>query len=270
MLTPAKLPPLWVAAHRAVDFAYDYEERAIQLTGTVSATGYETKLAVVPLSNFSDTPEAGDLIYIDSGLYEGYHTVAVFFLGHIITTTEFTVAQTTGNVRLVKPYTFSIYKGYSTGPMAAYHEYELIAEFKPEPNPDGQLVFNICGYINKIFDTLNSNLTATINNAIVYYNLFNQVTLVLNGDDTDTVLSTHNALNSALTTFELNRDYVGTLKHLNSGDLDNFYRSCGITENMLIQGNLVVQDAQVYEAGEAPPLGEFKANQYSQAYSKPG
>lgn len=269
MLSFAKKPPLWIAAHRAVDFTFNYESRTIINTGTINNPTYSTKLAVQTSLVFNDTPAAGDLIWIDSGVYAGYHTVLLNALGLIVTSTEYTTNQTSGTVKLVKPYTFKIYKGYQTGPFATYHPYTEIAEFKPEPNPQGQLSFNICGYINKIFDTLNSNETAQINNAIVYYNLFNRITLELNGTN-QTLLSTHIALNSALTTFELNRDYVDTLKHLNSGPLRNFYKSCGISENMLISGTLVVQDAQVFDEAVAPPLGSYNNQSYSQAYNKPG
>jgi hypothetical protein len=182
----------------------------------------------------------GGYIYIDSGFYKGYHKVTEYFLYDTWykTETAFDLGfpVTSGNLTFVTNGVFELYSGYETGDLATLLPYTKIAEFAPEPNLDGQLVVNISGYINKIFDVINSNDTTTIGASTVYYNLFNKVTLLIDGVYQLELM----ALNSAITSLELNRDYVDTGRSLNGGVLGNHYLSCGTSQQIIIAGSLVV------------------------------
>lgn len=268
-------PYFWVSAHQRVDFEFDYDSRVITFAGAITTGVYIGKLGVTYNTFFTEPVNVGDLIYIDSGEYKGYHVVKNFVLGIIVTETDATtINQTTGNVKLVKLHIFHIYKGYTAGAMAAVHPYTKIAEFKPEPSPDGFLKFNICGYINKIFDVLNSNDTTVVNNATIYPNLFNRIALIDIGTDANnpnlTLISEHRAANSALTSLELNRDYVNTGKHLNSGNLANYYFSCGITENILIQDDIIIKDLKTYVVTPpvVPTINSYDPTPFSNAWNK--
>ena len=142
--------------------------------------------------------------------------------------------------------------------MQAFHPYEQIAQFKPEPNSDGQLVVNISGYVNKIFDVINSNNTTTIGALTVYYNLFNQVQVWIDG----AYYSAHAVLNSAIDMYELNRNYVGTNRSLNGGSLGNHYLSCGDSENIVLSGSFVVRGMEWENAVEVPLGADFDVDDF--------
>ena len=232
-----KKPFYWVSAHRDVNFTFEYSN-TYPLLNVIGSDGF----AVFAFTGDGlNSVPIGGYIYIDSGFYKGYHKVIEYFLYDTWykTETAFDVdgfPVVSGNLTMVTNGVFELYSGYESGDLATLLPYTKIAEFAPEPNLDGQLVVNISGYINKIFDVINSNGTTTIGASTVYYNLFNKVTLIIDGAFQLELM----ALNSAITSLELNRDYVDTGRSLNGGNLGNHYFSCGESQQIIIDGSLVV------------------------------
>lgn len=232
-----KKPYNWVSAHRDVEFTFDYDH-VYPLFQAVGSDGFATFI-IFPdgISSLS----VGEYLYCTAEPYVGYHKVSeILFDGYYKTETAFTTNNTTsGNITFIEDQRCDIYSGYQTGhPLSGYHFFHRIATFKPEPNANGQLVVNISGYINKLFDVINSNDTAAIGAlSEVWYNLFTRVEMSFNLVGPSYRM---NVLNSAITSLELNRDYVDTGRSINSGILGNHYLSCGESKLVQIQGDYVV------------------------------
>lgn len=228
-----KKPFYWVSAHRPVEFTLDYE-LVFPIDYVVGSNGFAVFIFT---GDGVNSLSVGQYLYVDSGIYKGYHKVTeLLFANWYKTETLYTDTQYGGNLTFIQDKVFTIYSGYDTGPLASLLPYTLIATFKPEPNIDGQLVVNISGYINKIFDVINSIETTTIGANDVYYNLFNKIKIFID----DVYLSEHMVLNSAITSLELNMNYVDTGRELNGGNLGNHYLSCGLSGQFMISGGYVI------------------------------
>jgi len=267
-----KKPFYWCSAHRDVKFTFDFE--TISLNGSTAWLLEDTDTGNMTFTYtgtlFTDTPEAGGIIYVSSGIYKGYHVILSYEtlsgFAFINTETLYTADQTTGNVKLITSHVFEIYKGYESGDLATLLPYTKIAEFRPESNIDGYLVVNVSGYLNKIFDVPNSNDTTTINGHEVYYNLFNQYTVILDGG----VIFIGNVLNAAIDMFELYREYINTGRALNGGNLGNHYRSCGVTTEIIINTSAdgvggYVQDGLIYTDGIDDAVPDFLTADFDSA-----
>lgn len=243
MIKAIKAPYFVVSAHRDVVYTFDYDTRNINL----SLFNQGGKLALFG-NPFSEPIIIGQYLFIISGTYKGYHYIEDIIGGSIfVTSTTYTVAQNAADAKHITSHNFQIFKGYSSGSLTPYLPFEQIARFSPEPNSEGLLVFNISGYINKIFEVRNSNDVVTVGSVDVWINLFNQVGLYLEDNiGVAALVKNHVAINSALDMYELNRLYVDTGRYINGGNLGNHYLSCGITTNQKIEGGLVVT-ATVYE-----------------------
>jgi len=255
-----KQPFFWSSAHQATKFTFDFPRIVLNGTTATLVENDDTgKLTFFYTGiTFSPAPVAGEYLYVDSGIYKGYHRVTGFAsisgFNAAYTDTDFIANQTSGLVKHITSHTFEVYKGYQTGDLATLLPYTKIAEFRSEANVDGLLEVNVSGYLKRIFDIVNSNETTTVGGQTVYYNLFNQYTLILDG----AIQFVGNTLNSSLTMFELNRDYVDTGLMLNSMDYQNYYRSCGVDTQIEIAGGLV-QQGTIYTNGDSVVLPDFLA-----------
>lgn len=228
-----KKPFYWVSAHRPVEFTLDYE-LVFPIDYVVGNNGFAVFIFT---GDGINSLTVGQYLYCDSGIYKGYHKVSeILFSNWYKTETIWTDTQYGGNLTFIQDKVFTIYSGYDTGALSTLLPYTLIATFKPEPNIDGKLVVNISGYINKIFDVINSTLSVTIGANEIFYNVFNKVKIFID----DVFLSEHMVLNSAITSLELNRDYVDTGRELNGGNLGNHYLSCGLSGQMMINNGYVI------------------------------
>jgi hypothetical protein len=250
-----KKPFYWISAHRECSFTFDYSY-SFPLVAVGDDDG---KALFIFTGDGIHAQEVGDYIYITSGIYKGYHKITeIQSPNFYLTDTDYTDQQLTGNVTFVEDAVFKLGAGFDY-PAELYAvlpylgEESVIARFKPEPNEDGQLVVNISGYINKIFDVINSNDTVTVGSQVLYYNLFNRIVVFID----DAIVSEHRALNSAIDMFELNREYVDTGRSLNGGNLGNHYLSCGTTEEIIISGGYVIQGRVWDNAVEEPLPADF-------------
>lgn len=256
-----KKPFYWISAHREATFTFDYEK----VYDLISVTDNGGKASFYFDYDGLNNLEVGDYFFINSGSYKGYHKIkSIPFPFLYIAETDYSVAQTTGTLTFIEDHVFKIGVGFDyPTELADALPYTDIALFKPEPNIDGQLVVNISGYINKIFDVINSNDTVSFSGVTVYPNLFNRVVLFID----NAIVSEHRAANAAITQYELNRDYVGTGRNLNGGSLENHYIPCGIYDVMAIYGGWVVQQ-EVYTDGIPGSLaadfllGDFMAGDF--------
>jgi len=251
-----KKPFRWISAHRESLFTFNYD-----YSFPLIAVGDDSGKAVFIFAGDGIHEQTvGDLIYVTSGVYKGYHKITeLLYANWYKTETQYTTLQNGGNVTFVEDAVFTLYSGYSTGALSTLLPYTKIAEFKPEPNSDGQLVVNISGYVNKIFDVINSNDTTAVGSLVVYYNLFNQVKLFID----NSFVNTNMAANAAISMYELNQLYVDTGRNLNAGSLGEHYLSCGETDAIRITEDFIIR-ARQYMGGVIIPLpGGFDSNDFN-------
>jgi len=255
-----KKPFKWVSAHRDIEFELTPETVPLYSVGT---SGFPAVAVFNYLPNGFIMPTVGGRVLVDSGYYQGYHTVVSYntfdFGGvtyiQVVTSTPYVTTQTTGNLLFeLTSIEIGVYKG--GGSLWFLNPFEYVAGFTCEINLEGKFVFNISGYVNKIFDVVNSNDSYTYGGLTFKNNLFNNVEIYANiGASNGVFISQHLVLNSAIDMYQLNRDYVDTGKNLNSLDT-NFYFSCGITENIQIVGDFVKVVGQ-YEDGILQTISSY-------------
>ena len=250
-------PFFWVSAHREIVFRFNYiYHYTVQVVYNQDGNA---------MFQFADDgihyQSVGDYIWIDSGIYKGYHRIISIPVPFIYETSSPYIGTATGaQLWYVENSLFTIYSGYSSGFLSSLLPYTLIATFRPEPNLDGELIVDVSGYVNKIFDTLNSNLHTDFFGYDVYYNLFNHIDVLVNG----VVVSSHAVLNASITSLELNRDYVGTGRGLNDGSLGPHYFDCGENLNLVL-GSLYVFDSTPLSGAVNPDFDPtyFNATDFS-------
>ena len=176
-----------ISAHREAKFVFDYEHR-YSLTNVVSTDG---KAVFIFNSDGVNAQEVGDYIYITLGVYKGYHKItSIPFSNWYVVETDYISDDITGTLVFIEDHVFKIAAGYDFGTLETYLPYADVALFKPEPNADGQLVVNISGYVNKLFDVINSNETVVIGAYPVYYNLFNPISVQVFEDTNSWLVAT--------------------------------------------------------------------------------
>jgi hypothetical protein len=146
-----KQPYWWTPAHAPVVFEFDYQEKSCLIGRDVSAGN----IFIVPTSPFGDVPYVGQLVFISSGEYKGYHVIAEYSGGIILTETlmEGSVPSSNIECKLITKHEFTIYKGFPSG--VQFYEtlpFTKIATFISEPNSEGKLSINISGYLKSIFE----------------------------------------------------------------------------------------------------------------------
>lgn len=155
MIIPKKFPTYWSAAHSPVNFEFGFETKDLY-SANINSFG---KTFFVITTPFSETIAIGSYVYIDSGIYKGYHKVTnVVFSFLIVVDTIYKGAQITGKISYITTHTFKIYKGFEPGELYDFDTvlpFELVAEFTPEPNTAGVLAFNISGYLQSFFNPNN-------------------------------------------------------------------------------------------------------------------
>lgn len=218
-------PYPWNSVHRPIPFVYDHEERTLFI---VTSSGGLAVFWVQSPYNF--TPVAGERIYIDSGIYEGYHTVTSVAGSLIATSTSFIGSDfSVPTVKYIRLPQIKVYCGYLSG-----EEYddelpsELVATFTPENSPEIDVRFDVSEYLKSIF-----RIVAPTEG--IDFNMFNRFRLFFDGVYHEFYM----ALNSSIKTDELNSDYVDTGAYLNS-TIPPVVFGCGKTLLSHLQGNVVV------------------------------
>lgn len=224
-------PPKWISAHRDNNYT-------MRLPSTDASSGYNDGsgfLKVNLAGAFLYPVAVGDRIYITTSPYIGFHIVKTVH-SSIQYTFETAFTSTFGGSVTLYQATLpeiSIYKGYNVGEMiipwlggsldlSTVYPYTLVATIKPEAGVDGFVRFNICGFVKTVIDapykgrynadeTDYNYLLATFPVGVDYNaKYFNKVRLILNGGE----IASHLAVNSAISSYELNRDFVQTYRQL--------------------------------------------------------
>jgi len=236
-----KRPYKWVSAHQPIEFTMEPPRYALSSVG--SGSGFAI------FSYITDglyTPVVGDRLVISTGAYQGFHTITAVGTSNIFgvvfqdvtTETTYTTTQNDGYVCFQQEISLGIYKG--GGALYATKPFTYIAGFRPEINLEGLYVFDISGYVQKVFDVVNSNESLQFGGLLLKPNLYENIEVYMNvGVTSGIFVGQLFALNSAIDSDQLNRDYVDTGLNLNDDAGTNFYFSCGLTENIQIVGDFL-------------------------------
>lgn len=224
-------PAEWVSAHRENRYK-------VRLPQTTISSGYNNGgfLKLNLAGSFGEAINVGDRVYIPAGTdYTGFHTIKEVHSSIQITLETQWVSNTGGSVVIWHVYlpTISIYKGYRAGELVLTYTggtidlydimpFELVGEFKPEPDLTGYLNFDICGYLRTVIespykgaynpDETNYLYSTFITGYLSWYapKYYNKVEVFID----DTKVNVHYAANAAISTDELNREFVDTERQL--------------------------------------------------------
>ena len=171
-----KKPFYWSAAHSPIVFEYEYDLK-YPISFVVDSGGFAMFLFTGDgINNLS----VGDYVYCDFAPYIGYHKITEIpnpYWYKVSTQFVSGYYSYSGNLSFVEDASFEIFSGFGTSPLNTVLPFTKVAEFKPEPNSNGVLNFDISGYVNKLFDVVNSQDTIQVGSLDVYYNLMNKILL---------------------------------------------------------------------------------------------
>lgn len=234
-------PSHWNSVSHPIKFTYDFptEEAAFY---NHNSEGLLTILCGIFMDN--DTLiKAGSIVYISSGIYKGYHTVNKFlsfdsvggvnYQQRFQLNSPYLTAVPNSDIKFATPPVWTIYKGFLASEVSGnnYHPYSFVSDFKPEGNLDGELEFDVSGYVKSAMFPIQFRLSYGIRNAYELYMPFR----IINSNYFE---SYYMALNSGITTDELNGNYVGTNRFL----AENVFRTeCADWVFCRIEGDKVVQ-----------------------------
>lgn len=232
-------PPDWVSAHRECRFAYTFKKHTIFGTGNFG--GY---MSVVTLTAFPFYINPGDRLYIHThhpadAPFQGFHIVREVSGIHIITETPYTTAiYDICEVSHIQLPEVHLYKGYAPAELvlpvfpgtpvdlATIQPRQHVATFKPEAGPDGNIDFDISGYLKTVIEQpykAGYNNTETTHHYPLFFVFdyiplnYNKVEVLIKEPEgplqphpTPGLECTLYAANASVTTPELNRHFVDT------------------------------------------------------------
>jgi len=247
-ISVTSLPSAWNAAHKPI--IYEGVPYGTSLTTIADNAGFAQFTINV---SFVLTLAVGQLVYVSTGVYAGWHTIK-----SVQSTTQFTTETTyTTTISVNAPITyypileFQLYTGYKT--LEEYPTelpYTLTATFKVEPNTKTfSYKWDISGYLQSIFTIVPPTLG-------IDFNLFNRFRLVFDGNE----LENYQVANSAVDNPDFDLLYANTGQPLN--DDTTIYFNCGETINSIIEGGIIrtyINDGCIAEGFES---GDFDNNDF--------
>lgn len=190
------IPQTWNSAYDDIEFEFSFRPYFIVSATSTSPYGW---VQLTTSYNFDITPTAGELVYINAGLYAGYHKVISATANTITIDVLYSGNQSIGTIEHLRVPVFSLYKGFQ------YYEqftnelpYTLVNTFVPIYDGDRKIKINLRGLIQTIFSIdpppINSSFAFSIFNAfrINYDGFITPIRYVLNsGIDSDTLNSNY-------------------------------------------------------------------------------
>lgn len=247
-------PEEWNSAYSDIEYLFDFNGETI--TGVTEPS---TGLIRVTISGTWDiNPSVNQYCNIDSGIYLGTHRVVASTSNTVDLKFTYSANQTSGTIKSLRTPTFSLYKGfYATEAFPLDLPYTLVGEFSVLFNSDYQILLNIKGLVQSIFNITEPNLESDYD-----FSSFNAFRLVYDGVTTDI----RYALNSSITTQELNESYLANGAYLVPTELPIKF-NCGVSfMTKFVNG---FPTLQVFSEGIQTSVGfsnAFQSNQFSQGY----
>jgi len=255
-------PDLWASAHKPIRFVYDMPFTFANFTdnnGLVRVTGLSSALAG------GKVLVVGDLIYINGGIYKGYHTIVSKFSNVDFTLSAVYTANQSGiMIKYATPPQWQIWKGYQDSEVVGTNPFPFtkVADFSPEGNAQGLLSFDISGYIKAAMPEIVPPTEGTdlggVFSSIEYSRFMPYRILIGTNPESLYFEDIYLALNSIIESDVLNAEYLNTAKPLNSNAL---LFSCGTTWLTYLNDSLV-QTFRFENGGTLPNSNGF-SNDFS-------
>lgn len=274
MIILKKQPYWWTSAHAETIFEFDYETQPC-LLAEYNDTG---TIAIVAAAPFSDIPYEGQLIYISSDRFKGYHVIQSYTSGIIVTETAWTggAIATLIDCKLITKHQFKIYSGFPDG--VQFYEYlpfTHVATFISEPNSEGKLRINISGYLKSIFDPTkypDLNKIPAWGDVQWATGLFNRYYLFEQRLDSNSreienewLVNFRMALHANTNQFDLNKYYYETGANLTKEIPSVIFQSC---DTILMQLRVAGVAVTTYTDG-VPTIGDVVfSNSFSNSFNK--
>lgn len=212
----------------------------------------------------------GDLIYINGGIYLGYHVVKSVVSNLDFTLeTAYSASQAGVMVKYATPPQWQIWKGYQDSEVSGtnYFPFTKVADIAPEGNSEGLLEFDVMGYVKSAMPVIlaPSEGTSVGSSAFIENerSLYTPYRLLIGVNPESLYFeSIYMALNSSIESDTLNAEYLNTDKALNT---NAFINSCGTTWLSFL-GDLQVNTLRI--EGELPTLTGFN-NDFNNDFFKP-
>jgi hypothetical protein len=240
-------PATWNAAHKPI--IYEGLAYGTSLTTVADNAGFAQFTINVP---FVLTLAVGQLIYVATGVYTGWHTIK-----SVQSTTQFTtetVYTTTIAVNAAITYfpilEFQLLTGYkSTEEYPNELPLTFTATFKVEPNTKTfSYKWDVSGYLKSIFTIIPPQ-------AGIDFSKFNRFRLFFVGvgfNGSNIELESYQVANSAIENPDFNTIYANTGQPLNAQE--TIYFNCGETINSIIEGGIIrtyINDGCIVEGFES-------------------
>lgn len=228
--TIVQQPKRWASAHKPIRFFYDMP---FQIGDIDNSGGFANVLLSLPLAG-GKTIVVGDLIYIDTNPYIGYHVVkSVSNNLDFVLETAYVSFAANATVKYGTPPQWQIWKGYLDSEVIGFNFFPFtkVADFAPEAGVNGLLEFDIMGYVKSAMAEILESLEGTsigggafLENEITFYTPYR----LLIGVNPESLYfeNIYMALNSSIESDTLNAEYLNTDKALNT---NAFINSCGTT-----------------------------------------
>lgn len=250
-------PDQWASAHKPIRFVYNMPFNF----GTLSDNNGRLRVVMSAALAGGKLIVAGDLIYINGGIYKGYHTVET-----VVSNTDFTLSTAYGSafvglvqIKYATPPQWQIWKGYQDSEVVGTNPFPFtkVADFSPEGNTAGLLSFDVSGYVKAAMPEITPPLEGTAFGDVFLatdYSRFMPYRLLIGTSARSLYFEDiYLALNSSIDSDVLNAEYVDTPKPLNTNP---FIFSCGSTWLSFINGNNVIS-YRFDNGGTLPNNGDF-------------
>lgn len=255
-------PDQWASAHKPIRFVYDMPFTFANFTdnnGLVRVTGLSSALAGGKMLI------VGDLIYINGGIYKGYHTIVSKVSNIDFTLSAIYTANQSGiMIKYATPPQWQLWKGYQDSEVVGTNPFPFtkVADFSPEGNTAGLLSFDVSGYVKAAMPEIVPPLEGTAFGDVFLsteYSRFMPYRLLIGTSARSLYFEDiYLALNSSIDSDILNAEYVDTPKPLNTNPI---IFSCGTTWLSFINGNNVIT-YRFDNGGTFPEIADF-SNDFS-------
>ena len=223
-------PDKWASAHKPIRFVYNMPFNF----GTLSDNNGRLRVVMSAALAGGKLIVAGDLIYINGGLYKGYHTVET-----VVSNTDFTLSTAYGSafvglvqIKYATPPQWQLWKGYQDSEVVGTNPFPFtkVADFSPEGNTAGLLSFDVSGYVKAAMPEIIPPLEGTDLGGVFVaddYSRFMPYRLLIGANPESLYFeSIYLALNTSIDSDVLNAEYLNTPNPLNSNPI---IFSCGTT-----------------------------------------
>lgn len=254
--TLRKSPYRWTSAHQPIEFEYDMPFAFGSFTDN---SGF-VRVAMLTALAGGKLIVAGDLIYINGGIYKGYHVIK-----SVVSNLDFTLetayisSQAGIMIKYATPPQWQIWKGYQDSEVIGTNDkpFTKVADIQPEGNAQGYITFNISGYIKSALNEITTPVEGfDLGNIFLGEDrsLWTPYRLIIGTNPRSLYFETiYYALNSSIEPDTLQSEYLSTNKPLNSYP---FLNSCGATWLSFL-GDNGVQTFRFENGGTIPNLNGF-------------